>query len=82
MTCRDVTDGLADYLAEELPTDQYAAFAAHFGACSKCAAYLKSYAETIALTKGASDRRDDLGEQMPEDLVQAILAARVKGRIV
>ena len=81
MTCRGFIDSLADYLAEGLSADQQTMLEAHLGVCSKCAAYLKSYADTIALAKDGCDHRGDLGEQLPEDLVRAILAARVKSRV-
>jgi anti-sigma factor RsiW len=81
MTCRGFIDSLALYLSEELSADQRATFEAHRAECPNCAVYLKSYADTIALAKDASGHREDPGEPMPEDLVQAILAARVKSRI-
>jgi anti-sigma factor RsiW len=80
MTCRELIDSIAGYLSEELSDADRAAFAAHLEECPECVAYLKSYEDTIALTKAVFDeRREDLGD-VPEKLVQAILAARGKGR--
>lgn len=77
MTCREVGDFLMDYLNGELSEAQRAVFEEHLGDCSDCVAYLQSYEMTVKaarLTGGAADDRSL--DQVPEDLVRAILAAR------
>ena len=80
MTCREVIEFLMDYLSGELPSDQRAAFDEHLGECPECVAYLKSYQETVALGKEVFRHPDEeVPDDVPEDLVRAILAARRKG---
>lgn len=76
MTCREVTEFLMEYVSAELPLDQRMAFEEHVKRCPECIAYLRSYEETVRLGKAAFAQP----EEVPEELVQAILAARRKGR--
>lgn len=81
MTCREFIDSIAAHLAYELSEAERASFAAHLEECDECVTYLKSYEDTIALTKAVLGRLDESGrDDVPESLVQAILAARAKGR--
>ena len=74
MTCEEVTQFLIDYVSGELPPGEHAALERHLGACRACRDYLDSYRKTIAIGKRAMIARSD--EQIPESLVQAVLAAR------
>ena len=56
--------------------DQRAEFERHLSVCPSCVNYLKTYEQTIILTKIAGD--DPVPAEVPESLVQAILAARSK----
>jgi len=77
MTCRELVDFLADYVADELPTSERALFDAHLSECPECVGYLNGYRATIRLGKGAFAHPDDpVPATVPEKLVQAILAAR------
>jgi predicted anti-sigma-YlaC factor YlaD len=77
MTCREVIEFLAEYLAGALPPEQHRVFTEHLDMCPDCAAYLKGYEEAIRLGKAALGEPDrSLSDDMPEELVQAILAAR------
>lgn len=77
MTCREFTAFLADYLAGELPESQKAAFHAHLAECPSCVAYMNTYQETIRLGRAAfRPQGRDVPEDVPEELVQAILASR------
>jgi anti-sigma factor RsiW len=77
VTCREFTAFLADYLAGELPGPQREAFHAHLAACPSCVAYMNTYQETIRLGRAAlRPAGQDLPEDVPEELVQAILSAR------
>jgi len=79
MTCRDLVDFLMDYLSGELPPLQRTAFEEHLRDCPRCIAYLKSYQETVKLGRDAfRDRDEEVPDDVPEELVQAILAARRK----
>jgi anti-sigma factor RsiW len=77
MTCREVTEFLSEYLSGELPSAQRAAFDAHLRECPECVTYLQSYKETVKLGKGVFRHPDEpVPDDVPEEFVQAILAAR------
>ena len=79
MTCRELIDFLMDYQAGELPAAQRTSFEAHLKLCPPCVTYLETYEETIKLGKSACTNPDDaVDDQVPEELVQAILNARAK----
>jgi anti-sigma factor RsiW len=68
---------MADYLSGALPVDVRQRFDYHLGICVNCQKYLSSYAEAVKLGKRAfDDEAASLPGDVPEDLVQAILAAR------
>ena len=75
LTCREMTDFLADYLDGTLAPAERVPFEAHLAECPECVAYLRSYAETIRLARETRDA-DALAARVPDDLVRAILAAR------
>jgi anti-sigma factor RsiW len=77
LTCRDVAEFLMAYLAHELEPAQREAFEAHVAVCDRCVAYIRSYEQTVRLGKAAFGRLDQpVDEQVPQELVAAILAAR------
>ena len=81
MTCRELIDFLMEYLGGELPEAERSEFDRHLSLCSPCVAYLNSYQETVKLGKAAFCHPDDpVPEEVPEELVRAILAARNKKR--
>ncbi len=78
-TCRELVEFLMDYLEEELPQGQRDEFERHLQACPPCIAYLKTYKETVQLGKTVCREPDGpVPDDVPEQLVQAILAARRK----
>lgn len=80
MTCRDFVDYLWRYLHEELPADERFEFDAHLAVCPQCVAYLKEYRATIAMGRDALEATPDaqVPDDAPEELIDAILAARKK----
>ena len=79
MTCKEFVDFLMDYLGDELPAEQRIAFEGHIDQCPPCMAFMKTYEETIRLGKRCCHHADDpVPDSVPEDLVQAILAAKNK----
>ena len=76
LTCQQLIDFIMSYLDNELPDDQRAEFDRHMAACPSCVDYLETYEKTVQLTKTAAD--DPVPAEVPESLVQAILAARKK----
>lgn len=65
---------MASYRDNELTPEQRSEFERHLSVCPSCVAYLETYEQTIALAKRSSD--EPVPEDVPDSLVQAILAAR------
>jgi len=79
MTCREFIEFLWQYLSEELSAEERAKFEEHLARCQLCVRYLSGYKETILLGKAAFAYPDDpVPDDVPEELVQAILASRAK----
>jgi anti-sigma factor RsiW len=77
ISCREFVEFLADYLSNALSPDRAAEFEYHLSGCPPCVAYLKSYGATVRLGKEAFEASDQpVSDEVPEGLVQAILAAR------
>ena len=79
MTCRELVDFLMAYLDDELDAAQRGAFEQHVEACPPCIAYLETYRRTVELGRSICDDPDLDGpvpEDVPDELVAAILAAR------
>ena len=81
LTCREVEEFMLDYLDGELPLAQRMAFQMHVLFCSECKAYIRKYKTAMALGKKVFDDADrDASEELPADLVDAIVAARRRQR--
>jgi anti-sigma factor RsiW len=76
MTCREFTDFLMAYLDDELAAEVRSAFESHMFGCQTCVNYLESYQATVALGRIACAEDEPVPNDVPESLVQAILAAR------
>lgn len=77
MTCRELADFLMAYLDGELPARQHQVFEEHTGLCPPCKNYLDTYKETVQLGKSlCRDPEGPVPEDVPEELVRAILSAR------
>jgi anti-sigma factor RsiW len=81
VTCRDFAEFLSQYLSGELTALERGEFEAHLAECPACVTYLDTYQKTVQLSKAAyASPEDRVPDEVPEELVQAILAARAKGR--
>lgn len=79
MTCRELIEFLIDYTSGTLTSEARAEFDRHLAVCPHCVAYLQNYRETIRAGAAAfGDPEDAVPEDVPEELVQAVLAARPK----
>lgn len=80
VTCRELVEFLDDYLAGRLPPERVRAFNEHLSLCPACVAYMKTYEAAGELAREALGSAPDAPppEEIPEGLVQAILAARRK----
>ena len=77
MNCREFVEFLIDYIDGELPASQRDTFEEHMIDCPPCVTYLETYRETVRLGKSVcADPEGPVPEEVPEGLVQAILAAR------
>jgi anti-sigma factor RsiW len=74
ITCQELIDFIGSYRDNELTPGQRAEFERHLAVCPSCIAYLKTYEQTIELARAAGD--EPVPANVPESLVQAILAAR------
>ena len=77
MNCRELIDFLMAYLDGELPAEERDEFEAHMKLCSQCVDYLENYTKSIELGRAACDEGDC--DELPEELVQAILKAKQRG---
>ena len=77
MTCKDVADFIADYVAGDLAPELREIFESHLGRCSNCRSFLTQYLDTINVGRVAFENLDaDADTEVPEDLIAAILNAR------
>lgn len=77
MTCRELAEFIADYLSGDLPLETRVQFDRHLTVCPNCVAYLSNYRDTIALGRRVfADDEAAVPDDVPKDLVQAILASR------
>jgi len=76
MTCRELSDFLADYVAGELPVEVSGEFNGHLTRCPECHLFVEQYRVTIHLCCEAYD--DPVPSSLPEDLVHAILTSLAK----
>jgi len=75
--CQEIVEFLMDYIEGELPEHVKACFDMHLQMCPPCVDYLKTYRETILIAKGCCcDHPEAKLQEVPEPLIQAILAAR------
>lgn len=75
ITCRELLDFLYDYVEGTLPAPTLFEFERHLAVCPSCVNYLASYRHTRTIGRLAH-RPDEDGADLPEALVQSILAAR------
>jgi len=78
LSCRELIEFLAAYLDEELPGEERAAFERHLAVCPYCRDYLATYHQTIHLGKRALAAEAEVLEEVPRELLSAILAARTQ----
>ncbi len=79
ITCEEFETFILDYLDGALPPAQRRVFEWHLKICRECRDYLEAYRASIALGKAAMQEVDAPEiDEVPEDLVRAVLDAREK----
>jgi anti-sigma factor RsiW len=74
MTCREISEFLLEYSSGELDAAVRADFDSHIAACGNCLVFLRQYRATILAGQTAfQDPADSAGDEIPEELVRAIL---------
>lgn len=76
-TCQELIEFLMDYLDGELAPRVHEHFDQHLAICRDCRSYLDSYQETVKMAVAVCEEGDGgLPDDVPEDLVEAILKAK------
>ncbi len=76
ITCEAFEDFILAYLEGDLTTRQKFMFEMHLKLCRECRDYLKAYKAALDLAKASGAEENALPEEVPEDLVAAVMAAR------
>ena len=74
MTCRECAEFLSDYLDGDLAVEIRLVFERHLSLCPNCVTYLEQFRATVVAGQAAFG--DDAEADVPEALIQAILASR------
>ena len=76
LSCREFIEFLMAYQEGELPQEERRVFDEHLARCPYCVDYLRSYQAAVDLGKAAfRASQEPLPEEVPAELVDAILAA-------
>ena len=77
ISCERFDAFIVDYIDDNLTDTERNIFLKHLLECPPCKHYLENYQRSISLSQQAlSDEKKTPQETIPEELVQAILAAR------
>jgi anti-sigma factor RsiW len=76
MTCKQLIDFIMSYRENQLPQEERSEFDRHLAVCPSCVNYMKTYERTVLLARACTE--DPVPEDVPESLVQAILASQRK----
>ena len=76
MTCQQLIDFIMSYVENQLPQEERSEFDRHLAVCPSCVNYMKTYERTVLLAKACAE--DPVPADVPESLVQAILASQRK----
>ena len=77
ITCEEFESFILAYLEDDLPERQRKVFEIHLKVCRECREYLRAYQASMSLAKSVfEDRNARVPDDVPEDLVKAILDSR------
>ena len=82
MTCqRTIDEFLLKYFEGELSSDERILFESHLAICPPCEHYVQTYRQTVQLGKAVmASREEPLSANVPEEVVEAIVAASRRGK--
>jgi anti-sigma factor RsiW len=80
MNCREITEFLEQYVADELSPDVLDEFQRHVDACGNCVTYMKQYRAVIAVAKESYGPTPVEPPPVPDELVQLILDTLERSR--
>jgi anti-sigma factor RsiW len=78
MNCREFIEFLDAYYADELPDGERDVFDEHIALCPDCQTYLETYRKTVRACREAFGANEPIPANVPDELINAILAARMK----
>ncbi len=77
INCREFEEFLIDYFEDSLPKRQRLVFEIHMKICRECREYLVAFKRSIDVSKRVfADLDERVPDDVPEDLVRAIIEAR------
>jgi anti-sigma factor RsiW len=77
INCKSFDTFIIDFLDGNLQEDQKLIFTKHLNECAPCKKYLENYKKSVQLSQSAFSAEQEVDKQeMPEELVQAILASK------
>lgn len=76
ISCNEFEEFIVAYLDGELSRKKVFLFELHLKVCRECRDYLRAYKSSMNLTKSALAKQQAELEDVPADLVTAVLAAR------
>ena len=76
MNCEEFHRFMAEYLDGDLCGEQHDFFHDHIERCPPCVDFLESYKSTVDIAKRCECEQEQALKDIPESLVEAILAAR------
>lgn len=76
INCREAEEFIDAHLDGTLSFGERVKFRVHLAICRECRAYVADYRATRNAVKSASNLSAPATEEMPEELVRAILASR------
>ncbi len=76
ISCREFEDFILSYLDSDLPEKQRKRFEFHMRICRECRDYLAAYKRSMELYQAMFPRAKTIPEDVPEDLIKAIIESR------
>lgn len=76
ISCREFEDFILSYLDGELSEKQCKKFEFHMRLCRECRDYLAAYKRSMELNRAMFPRAETIPEDVPEDLIKAIIESK------